>query len=290
MKKYLFVLAVLFLFFVPAVAAETECSTRADLVSEILETRYAFMYYRAENRRIAMDAVIEEFSSNGIDTSELAVIKDDFTALYDTAKTAADAGDKSAFNDAVKDGKDLVSQFKEKAREQKANLTGLREAIKAKLDENKEYLDGLHDDAVASKKTLYLKIFDGRVCHHQNVIDRISARNVDVSELQADLDAIKAKRDELSAKIDAAEAACDTPLVACTAAEADELRELHRQINDDFIALNAKIREIVKTKIGEAREAIKARLGNRTQVATADAEAETQPAEEAEPASGEESQ
>lgn len=252
MKKLFLVLA-LFLLALPIVVAQSECDTKTSLVSEILGTRYLFLKYRAEERRIAMDAVIAKFDESSFDTSELTAIKEDFVALYDTAKAAADAGDKKGLEDAVKQGKDLVGEFKDKVRAQNTTGLNLPQAIKVALEENKDYLDGLHNDAVTSKKDTYLKIFDGRVCHHQRAIDKLSGRNVEVTELQSELDAISAERDDLSSKIDAAEESCDVPIAACTTAEADAAIALHREIEDDFRALNAKIIVAVKQKISEAR-------------------------------------
>lgn len=267
MKK-LFLFLALFLLAVPFIAAETQCQTKQDLTSEILSAKYLFYKYRAENRRVGMDAVIAAFDSKSLDSSELKTIKDSFVALYDAAKSAADSGDRTAFENAVNQGKSLIADFKEKTKAQ--NITGLklREAIKTALDENKDYLKGLHTDAVNSKVDLYMKIFDGRVCHHQNVIDRLSAKDVDTSELQSDLDAIEAKKDELSSKIDAAEAACEVPIVACTTPEATAVKDLHKEINGDFMALNEKIKEAVKARLSEAAEKIKERLASRTNATT----------------------
>jgi len=252
MRKLFFVLAA-FLLIMPVVLAANDCDTKTSLASEILNTRYLFLKYRAEERRISMDAVIAKFDENNLDSTELKSIEDDFKALYDKAKSAADAADRQAFDDTVKEGKDIIKSFKDTVHEQNITGLGLPQAIKAELDKNKDYLQGLHDDAVASKKNTYLKIFDARICHHQNAIDKLSEKNVDVTELQSDLDAIEAKRDDLSSKIDSAEASCDVPINACTTAEADAVVALHREIEDDFRALNAKILETIKQKISEIR-------------------------------------
>ena len=279
MKK-LFVLLALFLLSVPFIAAQEEdCLTRQDLASEVLGSRYMFLHFRAEHRRISMDAVIDKFDENSIDSSELKAIKDDFVALYDTAKSAADSGDKTAFEDAIMEGKDLIADFKEKTKAQNTTGLKLREAIKTALDENKDYLKGLHNDAVNSKIELYLKIFDARACHHQNVIDRLSGKGVDTAELQSDLDAIDAKKDDLSAKIDAAEAACEVPIVACTTPEATAVKDLHKEINDDFMALNEKIKETIKSELEERAAAIRDRLARRNATTTEAAETTTETAE-----------
>ena len=281
MKK-LFLFLALFLLAVPFIAAQEDCPTRQDLASEVLGSRYMFLHYRAEHRRIGMDAVIDKFDEANIDSSDLKTIKDNFVALYDTAKSAADSRDKAAFESAVKEGKDLIVDLKEKTRAQ--NITGLklREAIKTALDENKDYLKGLHNDAVNSKIELYLKIFDARACHHQNVIDRLSGKGVDTAELQSDLDAINAKKDDLSSKIDAAEEACEVPIVACTAPEATAVKALHKEINDGFKALNEKIKETVRAKLEEMGTTIRERLAKRANATTA-----TEPAETAEGTGGE---
>lgn len=241
MKK-LFILMAVFLLAIPFIAAE-DCDTLSDLAEDNLNARYKYYYYRAEIRAVSMDAVIDLYQENEIDTTELEQIKADFIALYEVAEEAADYGETAEFNDYVQDGIDLIASFKERARAE--SVDGVLAAISSALADKESYLNDLREEAVDAKKEVYLKVFDARVCHHQKIIDRWRERGVDVDDLVLDMNAIEAKRDPLVEKIEEADASCDVPFIICTTSEADELTEYHREINNDFRELNIKFKDFI---------------------------------------------
>jgi hypothetical protein len=174
--------------------------------------------------------------------------------LYDEAKAAVDALDKDEFKAVIADGKALIEEFKEKAREviPEEEWDDVRHAINDALDENEEYLKDLHKQAVDLRRVHYLHLFDKNVCRHQRMINKLEKRGLNVDELQEKLDAIADKRDELEDLHDAAYDSCyPTHVWLCDTEEAKALSDFVEGIHEDFVALRGSIKDLIHTGIGK---------------------------------------
>jgi hypothetical protein len=241
MNKKIWFILLISIISLPLVIAQEDssCKTRDIIKAERLNARYKHYYWRAEIRRIGMDAVID-YVGEGDDADALTSIKDEFTALYDSAKSAADAGDVTEYNGVVQQGKEKIKEFKDKSHEiiLEEDRADARQAVNDALEDedNKEYIEGLKQDAIDSKKEHMLALFDSRICVVQNHLDRLEEnRGIDVSSLEETLNSIADKKSELETLIDED--------------DREGFGDLMQELNDLFKSLREDIKNAIRNQV-----------------------------------------
>ncbi len=218
---------------------------RKEMRGKRLIHRYNVVYRHAEQTRIGMEAVISYVDELGNDSAKLTEIKDSFITKVEDLKTASDNNNFEDFQQALKDMRDLIKEF----REESHNLLGenvgeARTRVAQAIQDNQEYLNSLVDEINNARGELELEAVDEALDAAEERTEKAEERGVDTNEVQTKIDEIKLKRADLKTKIDAAVASCgETALRACDTAEAQEYKDLRQEIKDDFKSL----REIAKT-------------------------------------------
>ncbi len=170
------------------------------ILEKQVEIRQAHLKWTAEIMEISMDATIEYVDevSFGAGTSELSELFDDFK---DQTKKTEALTTHVAFNNALRQLRQIITDFRLETREQMTEHNGvgwqLLADIKEALDENKGKIDGLEDEYWEIREDNSLEIFDIWVDWAQNILDKIEDNGYDTIEAQAKLDEIKDERGSL---------------------------------------------------------------------------------------------
>lgn len=212
---------------------------RKEIRGKRLIHRYNVVYRHAEQTRIGMAAVISYVDELGNDSAKLSEIKDSFVTKIEDLKTASDNNNFEDFQQALKDMRDLIKEFREESHNLLGEQVGAaRTRVAQAIQDNKEYLDSLIDEINSARGELELEAVDEAVDTAEERTGKAEERGVDTNEVQTKIDEIKQKREELKTKIDAAVASCDeTALTVCDTSEAQEYKELRQEIKDDFKSL-----------------------------------------------------
>lgn len=216
-----------------------------------LQVKYKYDYAVIEKYRIGMEAIISYVEELGKDSSVLIDYKDQFTALAEDLKAAADASDEASYNANIEEMKTVVSNFREEARNQVGNNTEeARARIEAALEENKNYLYSLVTEARELRKERNTQIFDYYDARAGEVIDRLEAQGYDMGEARAKLSEIEGKRESFIEAMNATIQAClDKWVGECKGTpEAENYIELR----DEIIANFKELRDLIlKTVLDE---------------------------------------
>ena len=133
----------------PVILAETQ-ERSEKLADDVLYSRYMTFHQKSEVAIIAMDAIIDFYKENGIDTSELTDLKVKLTDLNSQAKIAAEATNRDEFYNIVKESRETIKSFRDIAKDK--DVEGQSEALNSAIQENKDYLTGLRDETSGVKK------------------------------------------------------------------------------------------------------------------------------------------
>jgi len=246
-------LAFVFATLLAAVVMAGTCKTKDELVSDNLNVRYDFYYFRAEVLRERMEVVIE--NTDG-DTSELEAIKDEFVGLYEDAKTAADAGDADGFEDVIDLGGDLVREFKQAANGTISNRSEIVKELNETMQENQESFEALYQKALDDQLAHRLDVIDQSICNSE---DFIAKKNISNESVDAALVSLEAQGQEVEDALNSAYEACGLKRLAicedASALAALDLMEDYREAAREFRqtvkeALKAQLQEKVQQKKG----------------------------------------
>ena len=217
-----------------------------------LQVKYKYDYAAIEKYRIGMEAVISYVEELGKDSSALIGYKDQFTALAEDLKAAADDNDEASYNATIEEMKTIVTSFREEGRNQVGNNTEeSRARIEAAFEENEDYLYGLVTEARELHKERNVQIFDYYNARAREVVDRLEAQGYNMSEAKAKLSEIEGKRESFIDAMNATIQACSDKWVGeCKETpEAENYFELRDEIIDDFKELRDLILKIVLDEV-----------------------------------------
>ncbi len=217
-----------------------------------LQVKYKYDYAAIEKYRIGMEAVINYVEELGKDSSALIGYKDQFTALAEDLKAAADDNDEASYNATIEEMKTIVTSFREEGRNQVGNNTEeARARIEAALEENEDYLYGLVTEARELHKERNTQIFDYYDARAREVVDRLEAQGYNMSEAKAKLSEIEGKRESFIDAMNATIQACSDKWIGeCKETpEAENYFELRDEIIDDFKELRDLILKIVLDEV-----------------------------------------
>ncbi len=217
-----------------------------------LQVKYKYDYAAIEKYRIGMEAVISYVEELGKDSSALIGYKDQFTALAEDLKAAADDNDEASYNATIEEMKTIVTSFREEGRNQLGNNTEeARARIEAALEENEDYLYGLVTEARELHKERNVQIFDYYNARAREVVDELEAQGYNMSEARAKLSEIEGKRESFIDAMNATIQACSDKWVGeCKETpEIENYLELRDEIIDDFKELRDLILKIVLDEV-----------------------------------------
>jgi len=214
----------------PIILAETQ-EKPEKLADDVLYSRYMTFHQKSEVAIIAMDAIIDLYKENGINTSELNNLKVKLTGLNSQAKKAAEAINRDEFYNIVEESRKTIKSFRDIVKEN--DVEGQSEAVKSAIQENKDYLKGLLSETSTNKKGIYLKAIDNRLVKLEQISNRLGEKGVDVAEINANIDEISTNRAEISEQSDL-----------------ETLKEFHQSAKEDA----KELRELIKEAIEEIKE------------------------------------
>ena len=214
----------------PVILAETQ-ERSEKLADDVLCSRYMTFHQKSEVAIIAMDAIIDFYKENGIDTSELTDLKVKLTDLNSQAKIAAEATNRDEFYNIVQKSRETIKSFRDIAKDK--DVEGQSEAVKSAIQENKDYLTGLRDETSGVKKGIYLKTIDNRLEKLEQISNRLEEKGLDVAEINSKIDEISNNRAQISEESDR-----------------EALKEFHQSAKEDA----KEIRELIKEAIEEIKE------------------------------------
>lgn len=214
----------------PVILAETQ-ERSEKLADDVLYSRYMTFHQKSEVAIIAMDAIIDFYKENGIDTIELTDLKVKLTDLNSQAKIAAEATNRDEFYNIVQKSRETIKSFRDIAKDK--DVEGQSEALKSAIQENKDYLTGLRDETSGVKKGIYLKTIDNRLEKLEQISNRLEEKGVDVAEINSKIDEISNNRAQISEESDR-----------------EALKEFHQGAKEDA----KEIRELIKEAIEEIKE------------------------------------
>ena len=214
----------------PIILAETQ-EKPEKLADDVLYSRYMTFHQKSEVAIIAMDAIIDLYKENGINTSELNNLKVKLTGRNSQAKKAAEAINRDEFYNIVEESRKTIKSFRDIVKEN--DVEGQSEAVKSAIQENKDYLKGLLSETSTNKKGIYLKAIDNRLVKLEQISNRLGEKGVDVAEINANIDEISTNRAEISEQSDL-----------------ETLKEFHQSAKEDA----KELRELIKEAIEEIKE------------------------------------
>lgn len=213
----------------PVILAETQ-ERSEKLADDVLYSRYMTFHQKSEVAIIAMDAIIDFYKENGIDTSELTDLKVKLTDLNSQAKIAAETINRDEFYGIVEEGRETIKSFRDIVKE--SDVEGQSEAVKRAIQENKDYLKGLWNETSTNKKDIYLKAIDNRLEKIEQISNRLEAKGADVTEINDKIDEISGNRAKISEESDR-----------------ETLKAFHQSAKEDA----KELRELIKEAIAEIK-------------------------------------
>lgn len=214
----------------PVILAETQEDSEK-LADDVLYSRYMNFHQKSEVAIIAMDAIIDLYKENGINTSELTDLKVKLTDLNSQAKKAAEATNRDEFYSIVEESRETIKSFRDIVKE--SDVEGQSEAVKSAIQENKDYLTGVWNETSANKKEIYLKVIDNRLEKLEQISNRMEEKGADVTEINDKIDEISINRSNISEESDR-----------------EALKAFHQGAKEDA----KELRELIKEAIAEIRE------------------------------------
>ncbi len=170
---------------------------------------YKYAYAVIEKYRIGMEAVISYTKEIGKDASQLTSIKNEFLSAGKELETACNNQNWSEINSIASKMKDNVTAFREEAQTQ---LVGhgkeAKERIEKAIEENKNYLNSLLNEARKLHRERNLQIFDFSVAKAKEVTERLKDYKLDTTEVNSKLSEIEGKRSNFIAAMDDVINAC----------------------------------------------------------------------------------
>lgn len=215
---------------IPVILAETQEESEK-LADDVLYSRYMTSHQKSEMAIIAMDAIIDLYKENGINTSELTDLKVKLTGLDSQAKKAAEAINRDEFYSIVEESRETIKSFRDIVKEN--DVQGQSEAVKSAIQENKDYLTGLRDETSDVKKGIYLKAIDNRLEKLEQISNRLEEKGADVTEINSKINEISDNRSNISGESDR-----------------EALKTFHQSAKEDA----KELRELIKEAINEIKE------------------------------------
>lgn len=226
----IFAVSLLLISAFPVILAETQEDSEK-LADDVLYSRYMNFHQKSEVAIIAMDAIIDLYKENGINTSELTDLKVKLIDLNSQAKKAAEATNRDEFYNIVEESRETIKSFRDIVKE--SDVEGQTEAIKSAIQENKDYLTGLRDETSDVKKGIYLKAIDNRLEKLEQISNRLEEKGADVTEINDKINEISNNRAEISEESDR-----------------EALKAFHQNAKEDA----KELRELIKEAINEIKE------------------------------------
>lgn len=214
----------------PVILAETQEDSEK-LADDVLYSRYMTFHQKSEVAIIAMDAIIDLYKENGINTSELTDLKVKLADFNSQAKNATEAIKRDEFYSIVEESRETIKSFRDIVKE--SDVEGQSEAVKSAIQENKDYLTGLRDETSDVKKGIYLKAIDNRLEKLEQISNRLEEKGADVTEINDKIDEISNNRAEISEESDR-----------------EALKAFHQNAKEDA----KELRELIKEAINEIKE------------------------------------
>lgn len=226
----IFVISLLLVSAFPVILAKTQQGSDK-LADDVLYSRYMTFHQKSEVAIIAIDAIIDLYKENGINTSELTNLKVKLDELDAQAKIAAREIKRDEFYNIVEESRETIKSFRDIVRE--SNVEGQSEAVKSAIQENKDYLTGLRDETSDVKKGIYLKAIDNRLIKLEQISNRLEEKGADVTKINAKIDEISNNRAKISEESDR-----------------EELKAFHQSAKEDA----KELRDLIKEAIEEIKE------------------------------------
>jgi len=246
MKKLLLALVLVGLVAIP-VALAAQCVQSSELAKDTLQARYAFADYRAEKISLGMEAAINYIDDAGNDTSTLEDLMSKFTDERDSLKTAADDNDKSTFDTTISDMKDTVKDFKNEIKDMDLDdsmIDDIKGKINETADTNQQELDSKLEGAYVNGKAFMLGKFEAALCVAENAIDKLSGRDVNVTEAENQFVQIKEKELTLTSDFQAMVNSCaDVPFGSCDTDEKATYETAIQDLTQDY----KDLKDVLKT-------------------------------------------
>lgn len=215
---------------IPVILAETQEESEK-LADDVLYSRYMTFHQKSEMAIITMDAIIDLYKENGINTSELTNLKVKLTGLDSQAKKAAETINRDEFYSIVEESRETIVSFRDIVKEN--DVEGQSEAVKSAIQENKDYLTGLRDETSDVKKGIYLKAIDNRLEKLEQISNRLEENGADVTEINSKIDEISDSRATISEDSDW-----------------ETLKSFYEDSKED----TKELRELIKEAINEIKE------------------------------------
>lgn len=172
--------------------------TNFPILDRQVEIRQARLEWLSEIQEISMGAMIGYIGEINGDTASLSLLLSDSekqTAKIKTLTTHI------ALNNAIRQLKQITVDFKKETKKQMKENNGktvlLLKGVKAALDENEAELEKLKDAYWELRKENVLKVFDIRINHAKDILDKLEKHGYDITEAQKKLAEIENKRSGL---------------------------------------------------------------------------------------------
>jgi hypothetical protein len=224
------VMSLLLISGIPAILSETQ-EDSDKLADDVLYSRYMTFHQRKELAVVLMDAIIDLYKENGINTSELTNLKVNLTDIDADAKKAAETMNRDEFYSLIGESREVIKSFRDIIKKNDIEEKG--EAVKSALQENMEYLTGLKVENTEVKKDIYLRVIDNRLEKLEQISNRLEENGADVTEINEKIDKISSNRSTISKDSDR-----------------DTLKEFHQNAKEDA----EELRELMKEAIQELKE------------------------------------
>ena len=214
----------------PVILAETQEGSEK-LAADVLYSRYMTFHQKSEMVIIAMDAIIDLYKENSINTSELTNLKVKLNELDAQAKIAAQEINRDEFYAVVEESRETIKSFMDIVKEN--DVEGQSESVKTAIQGNKEYLTGLRNETSEVKKGIYFKAIDNRLEKLEQISNRLEEKGADVTEINEKIDEISDNRSKISEESDR-----------------EELKAFYQDAKED----TKELRELIKEAIKEIKE------------------------------------
>jgi len=214
----------------PVILAETQEGSEK-LADDVLYSRYMTFHQKSEMVIIAMDAIIDLYKENSINTSELTNLKVKLNELDAQAKIAAQEINRDEFYAVVEESRETIKSFRDIVKEN--DVEGQSEAVKTAIQGNKEYLTGLRNETSEVKKGIYFKAIDNRLEKLEQISSRLEEKGANVTEINEKIDEISDNRSNISEESDR-----------------EELKAFYQDAKEDA----KELRELIKEAIKEIKE------------------------------------
>jgi len=214
----------------PVILAETQEGSEK-LADDVLYSRYMTFHQKSEMVIIAMDAIIDLYKENSINTSELTNLKVKLNELDAQAKIAAQEINRDEFYAVVEESRETIKSFRDIVKEN--DVEGQSEAVKTAIQGNKEYLTGLRNETSEVKKGIYFKAIDNRLEKLEQISSRLEEKGANVTEINEKIDEISDNRSKISEESDR-----------------EELKAFYQDAKEDA----KELRELIKEAIKEIKE------------------------------------